>query len=147
MGREEWEAPLGVEHVFSTGRSALLRRRLPVSDLARGAWSPELIDSFGRALSGSLDSPGEAAALNDAIVVAMFLEPRITLDGAEGTVPIAVLEEAEIEETIAVALGVAADASFRGVRPGVDAGGDGEGVGRDAVESDRLAGVGGGSDG
>jgi len=128
----DWSRPLTREHTFSTGRTALLRVSLPMSELLRtGVWDNELAAAFDQAISGSLseDDVELAVRLNDSIVVGMFVEPRIVLDGADadaGTFPIGALEESEINETISAAFGgPASDASFRGVASdgGDDAGG------------------------
>jgi len=145
MGASEWGAPISVVVEFSTGRSAKLRKNLPFQDLIRsGAWDDELVDAFQSVQGSSTDAdidPKTVIRLTDAIVCGMFVEPRVSLDGAEGTVPISVLEQAEIDETVEKAFGGAEQATFPGVGDGAAGGGDGEVLGSDAVVADGVAGV------
>lgn len=118
------------EHTFASGRVAILREQLPLHVLVRTATADDdldLLESLRRLESGDLTDPGAAIRLQDAIVSAMFIRPRVVLQGAEDladgedTVTIDAIRDEELDEVVAMAMeGVADAARFRG-----DAGGSG----------------------
>lgn len=113
-----------MEHTFTTGRSAVLRRGLPTSELVRtGQWSDSIEALFRSAVGQAEPTREQIVEAQDAICLAMFVTPRLSLVAEDGRVPIAALEESEVEETVMLALGGRELwEAFRGLLPGGDAG-------------------------
>lgn len=136
------------EHVFGTGRSAVLREQLPSTSLIRaGVLDADAFAALEDLVEGQLSDPLKAAKLTDAICVGMFVDPTVSLDGthkkaARGTpevVPIEVLEESEIFEVIKLAFESAGGiAGFRVERSGADGRDDRPGVARAAKQPSRA---------
>lgn len=97
------------------------------------------MDKFGK--GEPIEDSALALSLQDEIVTAMWVHPRVVATGVlstEDQVSLDDLEDAEIEETVTLALAEVRDmASFRedGVRPG--SGDDGAGVGKPAKRAAR----------
>lgn len=152
-----WESN-EVDHTFSTGRTMLIRRSLPLQWLilrAVDAEDPELAHGLsewfekgelGEEIAG--DKRGQlqmAARVEQAVVEAMFIRPRVHWNpedmpaaqyasAGEGEVPFHIsaadLRDAEISEALELAFkGVAEATRFREDFAGEDGGGGGEGVG------------------
>jgi hypothetical protein len=132
-----WAAPRTREHTFSTGRTATLRRDLPMRDLVRrGVWDDELAAALALALDNALEDEALAVRLWDAVVMGMFVDPQIVpddqVDAAARRFPISVLADAEMDETVAAAFGgPASAASF----PDVGADEPGAGGGDDVADA------------
>lgn len=131
----DW-TPATVEHTFTTGRTATLRAKLPVQVMIRHAieaGEDDIISRLAELERGELDDPATALRLQDSIVSAMFVNPRVTIAAAggdvEGTVSIDDLEDEEITEVVALAMqGVEEAARFRGDTDGDGDGEDSQGV-------------------
>lgn len=106
--RSAWEAgPPTREHTFETGRSAVLLERLPVSRLVRtGVLAGDLVEAWNATAAGlPIGDAALAQRLEDVIVTAMWVDPPVTLDDDADAVPIAMLDQIEVTETVTIALG------------------------------------------
>lgn len=151
MAAQGWTV-LTRQHTFSTGRTAELRVSLPVLELVRaGVFTPELVAAFEQSTGGKLKNAALAVELVDAVVIGMFVAPRVvrTIEEAEAAlaaghadvVPLAALEDDELTETVDIAFEAArTGATFRGDRGGSRAGEDGTDVGAAAERDARPAG-------
>lgn len=139
IDREQWAKAPTFVHTFASGRSAELRTSLGVSQLVRSGAYTEAVEQLVLSFGGA-DVPTDVLTEGqDIIVCAMFVDPAVSPDGADGSVPLSALDEEEITEVVALALGGRELlATFRGDRAarGADRAGDG-----DAAEHDpaRLA--------
>lgn len=148
-GPAAWGIPTR-EHRFASGREATIRETLPLHVLVRTATADDdldLLESLRRLESGDLTDPGAAIRLQDAIVSAMFIRPRVVLPGAEDladgieTVTIDAIRDDELDEVVAIAMkGVADAARFRDDAGGSGGSEDGARVGKGAKRSARAAG-------
>lgn len=129
-----WQ-PGTVEHTFSTGRTATLRARMPMTVLIRRALEfgeSDILERLVEMEKGELRDASAAMRIQDAIVQTMFVAPRIYLGeevvGDDG-ISINDLLDEEFTEVISLAFqGVAEADRFRG-----DTDGDGGGPDRKAV--------------
>ena len=132
----DW-TPAVEDHTFSTGRTATLRRKLPVQVMIRHALEAgedDIITRLGEMERGELTDAATALRIQDSMVIAMFVHPRVVLPGdhveSNGVViSIDDLDDAEITEVVTMAMeGVAEATRFRGDGSGAGDGEDGEGV-------------------
>lgn len=135
----DWAPKAEVEELPS-GKFARLRSKLNVWALVRGGvFTPEMLDAFAKAQEGSLKDPALAIRLQDAIVRAMFVDPRISPDGEKGTLHIDDLDDADVAYVIERGMGGSPDlATFRGQPGGASPGPDSEDVG---VPPERVDGA------
>ena len=145
-----------VEHEFSTGNKATLRKRLPTLHLIeQGVLTEEVVPLLGKVANGQLSSWAEASRVMRVICEGVFVNPRIadvpapteTPDGIL-VIPFEALTDEEVVETFELVIeSIAASHRFRGNGGGAGGGGDGEGVGDDPVEAGGVAGGDGGGAG
>lgn len=125
-------APASV--ALPSGNKAVLRDVLSVYEVIRtGKADDEILEAFDMAQAGKLEDNVLGVRLQDVIVEAMFVDPRIG-DG-EGELPLAFLTDADVDFVVSRAFGGAPDPSFRDDADGAGAGGDGKDV-RDDTERD-----------
>lgn len=143
-----------VEHEFSTGNKATLRKRLPTLHLIeQGLLTEEVMPLLEKVANGGLDSWAEASRVMRVICEGVFVNPRIEdvpapTEGPDGilVIPFAALTDEEVVETFELVVeGIAASRRFRDERGGAGGGGGGQGVGDDTVGADRAAGGDGGA--
>lgn len=114
-----------------SGKVVDLRKKFPAYMLMRtGKLSGELLGAFHAATEGELDDPKLAVDLTDAIVEAMFINPKV---GKGGLSP-DLLDDADVEYVMERAFGGAPEPSFRDDTDGVGDSGSSEVVGDDPVE-------------
>lgn len=126
--------PDSVEHRFTNGSTALVHRTLPWMVMLRSAaleGDHELVQNINLALKGELPAdPAIAVAMNDAVVCAMFIEPRVHPRGAEppeGEWVVDLVPDSVYGEVLELALSeVGAAASFREDADGAGDGGGGQ---------------------
>lgn len=137
-----------VEHEFSTGRTATLRKRLPTLHLIeQGVLTEEVAPLLEKVAKGQLGSWAEATRVMRVICEGVFVNPRIAdvpapteTEGGVVAIPFEALADEEVVETFElVAEALAASQRFRDQRSGAGGGGDGEGVGDDPVEAGGSA--------
>lgn len=122
-----------------SGNVAEIREKFPVYMMLRtGQFTPEMFEAFTAWQEGRLSDPALAGELVDLLVCAMFIKPRVTRTGVEGTVAIDQVDDADIDMVLELAGGGRSAVSFRdddddGADPGVDS----AGVERDSVEPAR----------
>lgn len=108
----QWTTQRTFVHTFSTGRSAELREAISLSELVRSGRYTDAVDQLSRWVGG-LTPPDDAPPVavltegQDIVVEAMLVAPRVARDpaGADGVLPISVLEESEIGEIVLLAFG------------------------------------------
>lgn len=121
-----------------SGNVAELRPALPTYMLMRtGALNKDLFSAFEQWQQGKLEDPQQASELLDLIVSSMFLNPKVTVDGKNGTVAIDQLSDPDIDRVLELAVGGLPDEAFLDGAESDAGGEDGEGVGADPVESAR----------
>ena len=135
--------PRTQQFTFSTGREATLRQSLPLLLVARRVRGDKSLmaamDKFGK--GQEIDDPELALSLQDELVTAMWVHPKIVPLGQESNedqTTLDDLDDIEIEETVTLALAEVRDmASFRedGVRTG--SGSNGTGLGKPAKRAAR----------
>ena len=124
-----------------SGNVAELRERFPVYLMLRtGQFSAEMFAAFNQWQKGELGDPKLASELVDLIVCAMFITPRVTMDGKDGSVSIDQIGDADIDVILEMAVGGQPDGSFPDEPDGGRGGDDGAGVAGDAVKPARSAG-------
>lgn len=143
-----------VEHEFSTGRTAILRKRLPTLHLIeQGVLTEEVAPLLEKVSRGGFESWAEASRVMRVICEGVFVNPRIedvpapteTEDGIIA-IPYSALQDEEVVETFELVVeSMAASRRFRDERGGAGGGGGGQGVGDDPVGADRAAGGDGGA--
>lgn len=80
-----WDtASIGREHVFTSGRTALLRKQVNLFTIARNsALGPALLGHLDQAAEGELKDPNVALEVVEAIVVTMWIAPEVMAPGDE----------------------------------------------------------------
>lgn len=133
MSGRDWSIRT-VEHEFTTGRSATLRKSLPMVELLeQGVLTEDMLRSLDAAARGEMVW-SDAAALTKAVCVGMFVDPRI----GNGGVPFEALEPEEVAETYELGLeSIARVATFQRERSGARPGTGREGVGGKAKRAAR----------
>ena len=138
-----------VEHEFSTGNKATLRKRLPTLHLIeQGVLTEEVMPLLGKVANGQLGSWAEATKVMRVLCEGMFVNPRIAdvpapTEGPDGVlvIPFEALTDEEVVETFElVAESLAASHRFRSNGGGAGGGGDSEGVGDNPEPAGRAAG-------
>lgn len=121
---DDWRGGFATrDHTFTvTGRPAKLRERISFRSLFRsGDLTPDDFDAFLAIVRGESVDQDVTLRIEDVIVRAMFVDPVILPAGSAATddaVPIDVLDDTEIQETVLLAmegLAAAGAARFRGV--------------------------------
>lgn len=124
-----------------SGNTAELREKFPVYMMLRtGVLDTETFAAFNEWQDGTLADPALASRLVDLIVQAMFINPKVTKTGGDGTLAIDQITDEDIDHVLELATGGSPDPSFPGEPDGGDVGGDREDVVADAVKPARSAG-------
>jgi hypothetical protein len=130
-----WNGVHTVTITLPSGNVAELRERLPVYILLRtGVFTAEMFEAFNDWQAGQLSDPKVASELVDLIVVWMFINPKVTKDGADGTVALDQIRDDDIDHVLELASGGAPDPTFRDEPAGGDGGDHGADVAGDPVE-------------
>src|SRR5436190_16253857 len=112
-----------------SGNVAELRERFPVYVMLRtGILTGEMFAAFNEWQDGTLGDPKLASELVDLMTCSMFINPKVTKDGADGTVAIDQISDEDIDFVLDQATGGSPDRSFPDEPDGSDARDDGADV-------------------
>lgn len=96
-----------------SGNTARLRAALPVYTLLRtGLLDAESLRALEKAQQGELDDPELAVRLVDVVCEAMFVEPRVTAAGENGSVAVDDLDQDDVDRVLELAFGGTPDDGF-----------------------------------
>jgi hypothetical protein len=130
-----WNGIHSTTVTLPSGNTAELREKFPVYMMLRtGILDAEMFAAFNAWQDNELADPAMASRLVDLIVQAMFLNPKVTPDGAEGTVAIDEIADEDIDHVLELATGGSPGHSFPDDKPD----GGGRGAGGADVESDAV---------
>lgn len=136
----DWNTPTGDLVTLPSGNVARVRASFPVYLLLRtGAFTPELWKAFQDWTDGVVENPEMAGPLVDFIVTRMVIEPRVTTDGADGTVAMDDIAEDDIDAILTRAAGGTLDAGFPDEPVSAGDSADSEVLGDDTVVDARPA--------
>ena len=129
-----WNGIHSTTVTLPSGNTAELREKFPVYMMLRtGILDAETFAAFNAWQDNELADPAMASRLVDLIVQAMFLNPKVTQDGADGTVAIDQIADEDIDHVLELASGGTPGPSFPD-----DTDGSGPGAGGADVESDAV---------
>lgn len=135
-----WNGQHNQTVTLPSGNVAELRERFPVYVMLRtGILTGEMFTAFNQWQDGTLGDPKLASDLVDLMVCSMFINPKVTRDGADGTVAIEQISDEDIDFVLELASGGTPDRSFPSEPDGSDAGDDSADVEADPVKPARSA--------
>jgi hypothetical protein len=136
-----WNGIHSTTVTLPSGNTAELREKFPVYMMLRtGILDAETFAAFNDWQDGTLADPALASRLVDLIVQAMFINPKVTADGADGTVAIDQIADEDIDHVLELASGGTPGRSFPDDTDGSKPGVGGADVESDAVKPARAAG-------
>lgn len=136
----EWGGPVHETLKLPSGKTATLREKFPVYLMLRtGQFSQDQFTAFQAWQDGEPVDPDVLGEVVELMICTMFVEPRVSTDGADGTVHINSLAEDDVDYVMTRANGGALDPGFHEQPGGADDRSDRASVRKPAKRAARAA--------